>query len=109
MTRRFTLALFAVLALTMSTTELVRAHKGHVHTLMGTVTMAAADHVMFKDKAGKDVIVHLTKATKVVRDKKALDVSDIKAGIRVVVSAEEGDDKKMMAKTVELGPAPSIK
>ena len=33
----------------------VLAHEGHEHKVMGTVTMAAADHVMLKDKDGKDV------------------------------------------------------
>jgi hypothetical protein len=32
---------------------------------MGTVTMAAADHVMLKDRAGKDVTVKVTRDTKV--------------------------------------------
>src|SRR5687767_14935094 len=37
------------------------AHEGHQHKVMGTVTMAAADHVMLKDKDGKDVTVKVTK------------------------------------------------
>jgi hypothetical protein len=30
-----------------------RAHEGHDHKVLGTVTMAAADHVMLKDKDSK--------------------------------------------------------
>ena len=29
------------------------AHEGHEHKVMGTVTMAAADHVMLKDRTEK--------------------------------------------------------
>ena len=49
MTRRVILALFAACALS---TVPALAHPGHDHKILGTVTMAAADHVMVKDKAG---------------------------------------------------------
>jgi hypothetical protein len=48
------------------------AHEGHDHKVMGTVTLAAADHVM-PDKDGKDVTVHVTKDTK-VKSKPAMQV-----------------------------------
>jgi hypothetical protein len=51
MTRRFTLSLIALFALAIVP---ALAHPGHDHKILGTVTMAAADHVMVKDKAGKD-------------------------------------------------------
>jgi hypothetical protein len=40
------------------------AHEGHDHKVLGTVTMAAADHVMLEDKDNKDVTVYLTRETK---------------------------------------------
>ena len=43
--------------------------------------MAAADHVMLKDKDGKDVTLKVTKDTK-VKAKPAVKVEDIKAGSR---------------------------
>ena len=52
MTRRSIVGLMAALA-TVVSTGLVFAHPGHEHKVMGTVTMAAADHVMLKDKDGK--------------------------------------------------------
>ena len=69
MTRRFALSL----ALPYRAGDRVRAlaHPGHDHKILGTVTMAAADHVMVKDKAGKDVTVHITADTKVAEGKKA--------------------------------------
>jgi hypothetical protein len=64
MVRRTAIALVALVALAL-TSNAVMAHEGHDHKIMGTVTMAAADHVMLKDKDGKDVTVTVTKDTKV--------------------------------------------
>ena len=84
MTRRM---LLCALALVTVVSGAVAAHEGHEHKILGTVTMAASDHVMLKDKAGKDVTVHITDATKVLRDKKPAAVADIKTGMRVMVTA----------------------
>lgn len=78
------------------------AHEGHDHKVLGTVTMAAADHVMLKDKDGKDVTVKVTKDTK-VKSKPALKVEEIKAGTRVVITATQAKDKSFTAKTIEVG------
>jgi predicted lactoylglutathione lyase len=86
----------------------VLAHGGHDHKVLGTVTMAAADHVMLKDMDNKDVTVYLTRETKVFKDKKAATVEDIKAGLRVVITAttvKENNVEKMVARQVELGAA----
>lgn len=86
------------------------AHEGHDHKVMGTVTMAAADHVMLKDTANKDVTVNITAATKVTRDKKPARVQDIRNGVRVVITAVTRTDngvEKLDATLIELGPAPA--
>ena len=80
------------------------AHEGHEHKVMGTVTMAAADHVMLKDRDGKDVTVKVTKDTK-VKAKSAVKVEDITAGTRVVITAVEQKDKSMIARVIQVGPA----
>lgn len=103
MVRRTAIALVAVFALAL-TANTVLAHPGHEHKVMGTITMAAADHVMLKDKDGKDVTIKVTKETK-IKSKPAMKVEDIKAGTRVVVTAVEGKDKSLTAKIVEVGPA----
>ena len=95
---------FAVLMLGSSTPLL--AHEGHDHKVMGTVTMAAVDHVMLKDKDGKDVMVKVTKDTR-VKAKSALKVEEIKPGTRIVVTAVEGKDKSMTAKSIEVGAEPA--
>jgi hypothetical protein len=93
---------FAILALWSSTR--LFAHEGHEHKVMGTVTMAAADHVMLKDRDGRDVTIKFTKETK-VKAKPMLKVEEIKAGTRVVITAVEQKDKSMTAKTIEVGAA----
>ena len=82
------------------------AHEGHEHKVMGTVTMAAVDHVMLKDKDGQELTVKVTKDTK-VRAKPAIKVQDIKTGTRIVVTAVEEKDKSMTAKVIEVGSAPA--
>lgn len=107
MTRRFTITILALSALTLAWVagSPANAHPGHEHKILGTVTMAASDHVMLKDKEGKDVTVYITADTKVLKDKEPMKVEDIEAGMRVVVTAVTENDK-MMAKTIELGSKP---
>jgi hypothetical protein len=105
MTRRLILTVFA--ALVVFSLQAV-AHEGHDHKVLGTVTMAAADHVMVKDTDKKDVTVYLTGETKILRDKKPMQVDDITAGLRVVITAttvKENNVEKMVAKQIELGAA----
>jgi hypothetical protein len=84
MTRRFILALTAAAVMTIGLGGVAIAHPGHEHKIMGTVTMAASDHVMLKDKDGKDATVGINKDTKFLRAKKAMKVSDVKVGMRIV-------------------------
>lgn len=104
MVRRMTLALLALFALAVGSSAVVRAHEGHDHKIMGTVTMAAADHVMIKDKDNNDVTIKVTKDTK-VKSKPAMKVEEIKAGARVVITATQAKDKSFTAKTIEVGVA----
>ena len=60
MTRRMLVAVAGLAAAALMSPGLVAAHPGHEHKVMGTVTMAAADHLMLKDKDGKDVTVKVT-------------------------------------------------
>lgn len=107
MTRRDCCGWLAAFVLTAAVSSAAAlAHPGHEHKVLGTVTMAAADHVMLKDRAGKDHTVYITADTKVLKDKKAATVDDIQAGMRIVVTAVE-EDKKMVARTIELGAAPT--
>jgi hypothetical protein len=106
MTRQFVIACALALVVTGS----AFAHPGHEHKILGTVTMAAADHVMLKDKDGKPATVLINKDTKFVRAKKAMKAGDVKVGMRIVITAvTDGDDDKLIAKAIELGPDPATK
>jgi hypothetical protein len=85
------------------------AHEGHDHKVMGTVTMAAADHIMLKDRAGKDVTIQVTPDTKVLKDKQPVKIEDVKAGTRVVITATMDAKDNMKAKSIEVGAAPATK
>ena len=108
MIRRLLLAV----ALLASVAVPLTAHEGHEHKILGTVTMAAADHVMVKDRAGKSFTIHIVETTKVLKDKKPAAVADIKSGMRVVVTAitEKKDNvERMRAKQIDLGAASAQK
>ena len=105
MTRR-SFSIVLMLAMTLGGSVRVLGHEGHEHKVMGTVTMAMADHIMLKDKEGKDVTIKVTKDTK-VKAKPAVKVDEIKAGTRVVVTAVEEKDKSMTAKSIEVGATPA--
>ena len=79
------------------------AHENH--KILGTVTMVAADHVMVKDRAGKEHTIKLAKTTKVTKNKKAMKAADIAVGSRVVATVV--NDKNLTAKTIEVGAAPA--
>ena len=96
--------LLGVAVICLGLTAPAMAHEGHEHKVMGTVTMAAADHLMLKEKDGQEVTVKVTKETK-VRSKPAMKVEEIKPGTRVVVTAIEEKDKSMTAKLIEVGAA----
>lgn len=99
LTRIGALAIFALLLMSGA----AFAHPNH--KVMGTVTMVAADHVMIKDKAGKEHTIKLAKTTKVTKNKKAMKAADIKVGTRVVVTAVSDND--LTAKVIEVGAAPA--
>jgi len=80
------------------------AHEGHDHKVLGTVTMAAADHVMLKDQAGKDVTVMVNKNTK-VKSAPAMKVEEIKVGTRIAITATSDKNNVLTAKTIEVGAA----
>jgi phosphopantetheine adenylyltransferase len=103
MTRRCAAAFLVMAVLGLGPALQVFAHEGHDHKVMGTVTMAAADHVMLKDKAGKDVTIQVTSDTK-VKAKTPTKVEDIKPGTRIVVTAIMEKDV-MKAKLIEIGVA----
>jgi hypothetical protein len=101
MTKRLGALLTILAVLTLGTAPQLVAHEGHDHKVMGTVTMAMADHIVVKDTAGKDVTIQVVKTTR-VKAKPAMKVEEIKAGTRVVITAAMQKDK-MIAKEIQVG------
>ena len=106
MIKRFVYAILTVSVISLALPMRLLAHEGHAHKVMGTVTMAAADHIMLKDKDGKDVTISVTKDTK-VKSQSAMKVAAIPVGTRVVVTATMEKDKSLKAKMIEVGTAPA--
>ena len=71
------------------------------HRILGTVSTIAAEHLVVKDREGKTHTIKLVTTTKVTRNKRAIKVSDIPAGARIVVTVVSDED--LTAKTIEVG------
>ncbi len=82
-----------------------RAHEGHAHTVMGTVSSVDGTNLMVKTADGKTVMVMMDAKTKVTQGKTKLELSAIKIGARVVAAGPE-DKAMIMAETVKVGAAP---
>ncbi len=82
------------------------AHEGHAHRMMGTITAVHPDmkHVEMKMPDGKTSGFYVDDGTKFTQGTKALSLSDLKSGQRVVVSARM-EGTKMIAATVKVGAA----
>ena len=80
----------------------VRAHEGHDHKVMGTVSSISGKNLMVKGTDGKTVMVMLDAKTKITQGKKKVELLSLKVGDRVV--AEGPEEKEMiMATTVKVG------
>jgi catabolite regulation protein CreA len=85
------------------------AHAGHVHKVMGTVTMVGADHVMVKakEKPGaeeKTVTIMVNAKTKILKGTTAATLKDLSNGQRIV--ADVGDGKEpLTAREIKIGAA----
>jgi len=101
MTNRIT-AVFVGLSLLMFTASPSLAHEGHDHKLMGTVVVAAADHLVLKDRNGKDVTIRVSPETR-VKANPPMTVEQIKPSTRVVVTAPVQEGQPITAKLIEVG------
>ena len=101
MTNRLGTLLTILAVMALGTAPRLVAHEGHDHKVMGTVTMAMADHILVKDTAGKDVTIQVAKTTK-IKGKPAMKSEEIKTGTRVVITAAMEKDK-MIAKEIQVG------
>ena len=95
----------AVLAAALLAPRVSRAHEGHPHKVMGTVSSIDGSNLMVKTTDGKTVMVMLDAMTKITQGKAKLERGAIKVGDRVVASGPE-EKAMIMAETVQVGAAP---
>lgn len=97
----------AVLLGALSIPTRTLAHEGHVHKIMGTVSVRHENQLEVKATDGKTSAITLNEKTKILRGTAKATVEDIKTGDRVVVSATEtkgpGGEIVFVAKEVRLG------
>lgn len=96
------LAILAVLALGILST-IAMAHGGEEH-VTGVVTKVSSTAVTVKTTDGKTVQVGFDAKTTYTRVDQPIQKADIKVGDRVVIHAEEVDEK-LTAHTVQIGVA----
>jgi hypothetical protein len=81
-----------------------RAHGGHTHKALGTVSSLELPHVVIKTTAGKTLTIMLDDKTAVTRGKEKLTAAALKVGERISVDYME--EKGMnMARAVKLATA----
>ena len=101
--KKWTLGII-VLVVALLVPAFARAHEGHAHKVMGTVSSVQGNNLMVKTTDGKTVMVMLDSKTKVTQGKTKIDASSLKVGDRVV--AEGPEEKAMiMATSVKVGEA----
>lgn len=103
---RKNLVLAAAIVATLAIPAALRAHEGHAHKVMGTVTARHDNSVELKTPDGKTVTVVLNEKTTFARGRQKVDGALVKAGERVVV--EVAGEKDMTAKVVTLAAATPV-
>lgn len=80
-----------------------RAHEGHAHKVMGTVSAVSERQVEIKTTDGKTVTIALDAKTVYRQGKAKADAGVLKVGERVVVEAEQPKGATVMtARTVQI-------
>jgi hypothetical protein len=93
-----------ILTLAVAMPSVARAHEGHAHKVMGTVSSIDGKNIMVKTTDGKTMMVMLDTKTQITRGKDKVEASAIKVGDRLV--AEGPEEKGMItATTLKLGQA----
>jgi phage tail sheath gpL-like len=97
-----------VLVSMLALTTLAGAHDGP-HKIMGTVALVQGHRIDVTTTEGKTATVAADEKTRIIRDKTPMTLSDVKPGLRVVITAREkkGTDGKLTltASEVRLGSA----
>lgn len=94
---------FTLAIVTFAVPGLASAHPNHSKKVMGTVTMAAPDHVMVKTVEGKEETIKIDAKTKLVKGKAKAKLEDVKVGTRVIISLT--DKEPPTAAEIQVGAA----
>ena len=94
----------AAALVTPVTRVVVRAHEGHAHKVMGTVSSIDGNNIMVKTADGKTTMVMLDAKTKITQGKTKLQAAGLKVGDRVVAQGPK-EKNMIMATTVKVGDA----
>ena len=100
MSKRFFLGVALAAALVIP--AYARAHEGHAHKVMGTITMRHENHLEVRTKDGKTVTITLNDKTSILRGKEKANLDALQPGERVVVDVGNGK-APMTAREVKLG------
>ena len=80
----------------------VRAHDGHAHLIMGTVTARGDKDVNVKTPSGEVLTIAITEKTAVLRGKQKVKVAEVAVGRRVAVDIGNGEDP-LVAREIRVG------
>jgi hypothetical protein len=100
MTRPFLIVV--ILGVLMVGAATPRAHEEF--RVVGTVTSRQATLIVVKAADSRTVTIAVNKQTRVSRDKKPVDVSELKAGVTVVVDAFGDSEDDLLALDVQIVP-----
>ena len=101
MTKKWMFA--GLVAVALMVPAAARAHEGHAHKVLGTISAVQANRVELKTPEGKMVTVTVNAKTTYARGKQKVDASVLKVGERIV--AEVASEKDMIATSVMLAAA----
>jgi len=79
-----------------------RAHPGHTHKIMGTVTARDDKHMEVKTPGGENLSIEVNAKTVVTRDKRKVGLAEVQIGRRVVVDIGDGEDP-LIAREIQVG------
>ena len=99
--RQLVVSALAVGALLLNSANAV-AHPGHTHKILGTVTAVTTTSVEVLDRNNEKTTFTITTDTKIRVGAAAGTRKDIRTGLRVSVDAEEQDDERFVALTIQL-------
>ena len=96
----------AVIGAALLAPRFARAHEGHDHTVMGTISSIDGTNLMVKTADGKQTMVMMDAKTKITQGTTKIDVKTLKVGDRVVATGAEAQGM-ISATTVKVGAAPA--